>query len=1055
MSQDYLDKLIEKDETGTQIQSIPLHDTELRGITIDDPITVEGNPINFSTKNEQNAIQTVVDLEPIQDLHGYSKPWVGGAGKNLLPLTIEGIKSANSGATWIGNSTVLANVTVTIVTDNDNNVIGIKFNGTANSNILLFTQSVYINGNYTISGCPSGGSNGTYRLDVRNASNSSVIIEEYGTAKQFTYEGNVIGLIRIANGTNVNNLIYIPQLEVGDTKTTFAPYTNICPILPHEEIKIGGCGKNLIDTNSATQGKDINSSGEIVNASDTHYVTDYIPVIETKTLHQNRIGNWAAIGNAFYDKNKNFLSFISGEYLISHNLNFTVPENAKYVRCTITDPINTMQLEYGTSETSYTAYKQSNSLTLPLPEDIYGGTLNLETGEMRVEKKIADFGNFTWYYDSSRSVMSSNQITDTAIGSGVNANFINTAFERNDVAIASMPNNTSKITNGYFYVKTNLWTDDSVFKTTMTGQKLVYELADSYKYTIQLTPHQLKLFKDVNNLNSSDYTTLNVTYHSNSIASLAPATDTTDGLLTAMDKRALDRTEEIIEGNPIAFETESTQVAKSTIVDIEPIQDLHGYSKPWVGGAGKNLLPMTVDDIKNISTNTGTWDNNVYTKNDITFTFIQDSDNNVTGIKINGTPTSDTFLYFPSINANGSYKLNGCPSGGEYVKYNISTKVDGAWTTTSYDYGSGANITATSSIEIAITIKVAVTNQMWYPMIRLSTVTDSTFEPYTNIASISGRSAITVDVCGKNLVDVNNIKRIHPKTGDINDKWITFDQYIPYVPDVSYVFTSIIGISTVYAMSLNVYDSDFNYIVEEAKININPNNISFSIANKEGSYVKIGFYHSSSLSGYTMTNPLLCPTSNTDGVYTPYQQSTSLQIQLDETVYGGQLDVENGVLVVDREMKVYDGTNYTPTDHYTGNIYVNIENTAKYKPSNEDLWMSCNCAKWVANDITTRGSYCYNGSLGAYFTKNSTFASASDFAAYALNNNIQMVIPILTPTTISLTPEQVKLLSGVNTITTNADKITLTYRNGSVATLNDLESLYAKLKAYIDSLHSS
>jgi hypothetical protein len=61
MSQDYLDKLIEKDETGTQIQSIPLHDTELRGITIDEPITVEGNPINFSTQNEQNAIQTEMD----------------------------------------------------------------------------------------------------------------------------------------------------------------------------------------------------------------------------------------------------------------------------------------------------------------------------------------------------------------------------------------------------------------------------------------------------------------------------------------------------------------------------------------------------------------------------------------------------------------------------------------------------------------------------------------------------------------------------------------------------------------------------------------------------------------------------------------------------------------------------------------------------------------------------------------------------------------------------------------------------------------------------------
>ena len=45
-----------------------------------------------------------VAIEPQQDLHGYDAPWVGGAGKNKLPMTLATIKANNTTGTWIGNN---------------------------------------------------------------------------------------------------------------------------------------------------------------------------------------------------------------------------------------------------------------------------------------------------------------------------------------------------------------------------------------------------------------------------------------------------------------------------------------------------------------------------------------------------------------------------------------------------------------------------------------------------------------------------------------------------------------------------------------------------------------------------------------------------------------------------------------------------------------------------------------------------------------------------------------------------------------------------------------
>lgn len=512
----------------------------------DSEVTIEGNPLNFNTLSFQNAKSTIIDIEPIQDLHGYDKPWTGGAGKNKLPMTIESIKALNPTWTWSGNVASAGNITFTILTDTDNNVICVKVNGTyVNTAFFKIGIISYANlpASMIVNGCPQGGhayqdyqiscqANGT---DVGIDLGSGVTINKSSIPES----ADLYIQLRIQANYEVSNMIFYPMLRLSTvTDDTFEPYTNISSISGHDQIDILGCGKNLIDTNSATQGKDINSSGEIVNASDTHYVTDYIPVIETKTLHQNRIGNWAAIGNAFYDKNKNFLSFISGEYLTSHNLNFTVPENAKYVRCTITDPIITMQLEYGTSETSYTAYQKSNNLTISFGQTVYGGQIDVEKGQIVVNSGMLTLNGSENHWTTNtltsgkrRFICSNLPVTGYTTTQAIEHK--NNLY-RSTVSPDWEYDNEVAILRFATTVRIDILTEafgDSL--QAFTDYLSTHNMQVCYKFAtptvINLTPHTIKLLEGVNNI-STDGDKITLTYRDGSVATLGDLTSAVDEL---------------------------------------------------------------------------------------------------------------------------------------------------------------------------------------------------------------------------------------------------------------------------------------------------------------------------------------------------------------------------------------------------------------------------------------------------------------------------------------------------------------------------------------------
>jgi hypothetical protein len=204
-----------------------------------------------------------------------------------------------------------------------------------------------------------------------------------------------------------------------------------------------------------------------------------------------------------------------------------------------------------------------------------------------------------------------------------------------------------------------------------------------------------------------------------------------------------------IENEQIATFTDGTDnFLKSLEVAIEPQQDLHGYDNPWVAGAGKNKLPMSVSAIKSYNTS-GTWTGDVYVVNGVTFTILSDGNDNVLGIKVNGTTTTESAVGVDVYRASGitpnSYIINGCPEGGGggITAYYIKAT---SGSTNVYDTGEGKNITLSSS-NLVVTIFVgSANNKTFYPMLRLSTESDATFAPYSNICPISGWDECKVTV---------------------------------------------------------------------------------------------------------------------------------------------------------------------------------------------------------------------------------------------------------------------------------------------------------------------
>lgn len=212
--------------------------TSLENETIEtNPREFSGDLVSFETEMEEDFTKLEVALSPIQNLHEYEYPWVGGAGKNLYDASAQTTTASLSDETFTMSWTNGA----------------IQITGKNKQTFPAGTYTIKFTGDSELS---------KVNVGIYFASTDATFDYFYGMniAKTFTISDEFyIGIFGdyLIPGTSTFKV----QLEKGSTATEWSPYENICPITAPTT------SKNLLpypyeDTRTSIAGVEIANNGD-------------------------------------------------------------------------------------------------------------------------------------------------------------------------------------------------------------------------------------------------------------------------------------------------------------------------------------------------------------------------------------------------------------------------------------------------------------------------------------------------------------------------------------------------------------------------------------------------------------------------------------------------------------------------------------------------------------------------------------------------------------------------------------------------------------------------
>jgi len=281
---------------GTEVEANPdesatadLHKLKVENTVygIPDPTvtkTVTGNPIEITDGAVAPLVKCVTAITGSQDLHGYDKPWVGGAGKNKfnqVDTTTYGLSNTNGTYT---------NTLTDSKTSYQPTVRWYK-NGTfVNANI---GTNITSSGRYRLTVNVGGQEYDEIRFGHNGSTRDLIILYPlgYNTTNIMTISFTVDGFNpSVVGGLTISEI----ELEIGQKTTPdpYEPYANICPITAYTEGEIEvSDGDGNTTTHTTTYPSAIyRGSEDVVNGE----VTSEMPVIDLGDL------TWNYANNTFY-----------------------------------------------------------------------------------------------------------------------------------------------------------------------------------------------------------------------------------------------------------------------------------------------------------------------------------------------------------------------------------------------------------------------------------------------------------------------------------------------------------------------------------------------------------------------------------------------------------------------------------------------------------------------------------------------------------------------------------------------------------------------------------
>ena len=308
-----------------------------------------------------------------------------------------------------------------------------------------------------------------------------------------------------------------------------------------------------------------------------------------------------------------------------------------------------------------------------------------------------------------------------------------------------------------------------------------------------------------------------------------------------------------------------------------------------------------------------------------------------------------------------------------------------------------------------------------------------------NIRPISGRDSVKVERCGENLLNSspenieNGIYKNGEKVDGIGQQQRAL-QPIKIEPGQYLIFT------TFYSISLNAratfLTSDSKYLSDTA--------LFYNTPTKIPEKARSLLLHSST-EGFIGTNPMLIVGTTAPTAYAPYTGQTAT-LTLPHTIYGGEVDAVTGEGQETWKIATIDAKKIKFSSSSNG-VYWNLPHHTADGATGASKII---CSHFISSTFSV------NEPSAFFFTQpkrlQNLFSSVDELndycaAQYAAGTPVQIVYQSLKePVPFTATGAQpISSLSGVNTLLTDADSVTVTGRADPIKRITDLEDAVASM----------
>lgn len=479
--------------------------------------TITGNPIHILDALAKPAQALSVKLEPVQDLHGYANPWPAGGGVNLLdPAKCSVVGPSGTYGLTVTHDQATAIWTISGTPTLQSASLGFNF--------CIYSDFSLSGKGYQVQAFPISGTPIRSFYGLRNEAENKIAIV----------------IDTVANPT-VNMTFKVSVAATA--QTTWSPYSNLCPISGHTDANVTRTGKNLLalmGANTTDVIPTINETTGEVSIADTTAIKwaskpfGYSDVVAEQTYIFSATGiKYGRIGGSMNTTYPNVGAgnipdcTISGggiTALVTKNTTartFTPHFTGRiyWHFCTDTDNGSSHQaftmtpmIEIGSTASSFEPYS-GTTYPIPLGQTVYGGTLDVLTGVLTVDRAMVDLGDKKWYPSPAAgrtrfrtSITDIERISSPNIVAPMLCSAYKTETANNTYTGKqgiSLQQNSADI---YIYDPQTESMTGAEFKSAMSGVQLCYELATPQTY--QLTPTEVTLLLGENNLFSDGEMTL-------------------------------------------------------------------------------------------------------------------------------------------------------------------------------------------------------------------------------------------------------------------------------------------------------------------------------------------------------------------------------------------------------------------------------------------------------------------------------------------------------------------------------------------------------------------